>query len=212
MPSFKPNWGNIPSKPVGGGSTPVGAKPKPVQPVDVRGGYYDDFPFDKVNYFSREAWINWPLGSPVGTYNILTQRVPNGRVLLVTSVMFRATMNAAGISHSLLAPHVLLGDAYLYSCCVFDILFNDAAPYDIRMTGGPWGVGQGFSPTTGLLNQDLLIPEIGYFLLADSGQELTCNVQLFTGPPHVLPYQLGVQVKGMWMSRTEYNRRQARND
>ncbi len=208
MPSFDPNWGKIPSRRAGGGLPAQGAPEKETLPVEIHNGFYSGLPFDKINYYHRNVWIDWPGIPPAGgaQTTMFTEDIKKGMVLLLTSIMYRASATVPGVAPT----HVLLGDAHLLASARFELTYNNNHFYDVQYQTTVTGVAQS-TATTEMLNQDLLIPELQYALLVEEGSRLNCILhQNFTAGPIPSPALVGVQLRGMWMTRGEYNSWQRR--
>jgi hypothetical protein len=207
MPSYDPKWGGIPTRRAGGGLPSSDTPEAKTAPVELHNAFYSDIPFDRINYFAREEWIDWPMATPADLH---VTTVGKGLVLLVTSVMYRAlTFVRTGIQ----MDSFLLANGALAGCTYFGLSIGTGAPYDMSVVGGPVlpPVSGGTSYATTLLNEDVLIPEIKFVLPVNEGQTIRATMNV-TGPNHptLPPDKVGVQIKGMWMTRGDYNSWQRR--
>jgi hypothetical protein len=159
--------------------------------------FWEDFPWEDVNFFSREIHIDWP--APSVTPTIVDQfTIPRGQVLCLTSVMFRVVLGS-GVN-----PPGPLGPPYLYApddlvlfTNTFELLISGRRPMDrVQSVGGAEGSGYEW------LNRNIATPGLPWRLYAKEGEEVSTT--FLRGALTFFPQAafVGVEYEGIWLPIT----------
>lgn len=185
-----------------GAVAPSATATKEADPVYLTEGFWKDLPYRQRIYFVRDHYIAFPAATTRA--NIVTVNVPNGAVLMVTSIVYRATL-LTGVHAT---DYTFARDTYLGFIGRYFALVNGQTPYD-RLFAFPV-LNVAFAGTT-ILNQEQAVPGLPYVLVADSGQQLTIDIQTIAFPAgFVPPDRAGVELRGLWVSKATYDRNRAR--
>jgi hypothetical protein len=160
-------------------------------------GFWQNFPYEEPNFYSRDAWIAIP-GAP-GRVNIDQFTVPANQVILFTDICFRTKVNLLG------------GMSTLARDDFFSSGTTTLAVWNLTIAGG--GVMQRFlvDPTqvTGdyvYLNQNILPANINAALVAREGEVVNVDSVLTANALILGAVALGVEYRGVQLNTNEYDR------
>ncbi len=182
---------------------PPGFRPPGLKPPSKPGGtehswnldtFWENFPWEDVDFFSREVHFDWP--APSVTPTIIDRFViPRGQVLCFTSVMFRVVMGS-GVN-----PPGPLGPPYLYApddlvllTNTFEFLISGRRPMDrYFQVGATQGSGYEW------LNRNIATPGLPWRIYAKEGEEVMTT--FLRGALTFFPQAAyaGVEYEGIWL-------------
>lgn len=174
----------------------MGGSSGPIIRVRRDSGFYDNIPWDKVEYWVDEGFFPLPVAN-VGPHTLYDFAVPQGLVLDVTSVVFRIMHRVA------VGPPVqsaFLHDAALRHIGWFTLKVGGTSFYrnnEIR----PWLNTQG--DTFSKLNQDIMVPQLPFHTVVRPGQHIVVQLQ-FEGAPVEIGFYTGyafVELRGLFMAK-----------
>jgi len=152
-----------------------------------------------VQLWERD-WYRTYIAGTAGVANTITEeRVPNGRVLVITNYRFYATKVQAG------ANPVLMDDGELVDRVTFNLALQGGAGYSAGTLSGAAPTVTGRTAGVSLLNRNRDDFSPGFALYADGGTLVTAQYTRNTTPT-VNPDNVGAIVTGYLMSAADFRR------
>lgn len=171
--------------------------------------FWEDLPWSKIDYFSRDAYINkTDLIVGVGSGLIDRFDIPKGQALVLTSVVFRAVIEAS--SPPPVSQYAFVPDDYFYTfdgITGFRFLIGGASPIDRVFTGS------GFNAETNtwvIMNQNIAIPGHPFYMVAKERQVVEARGALTPAVASLPFFFVGVEYRGLWVPIAVYDKLRAR--
>jgi len=169
--------------------------------------FWENLPWEEVNYFHREIWTVWP--AALGRAVIDNFVIPNGQVLALTSVVFRASVIVEN-------NPVLGGDRYGFLADDYWGAGDDMVEWYVTTSAGlimdRYGTGLTAAALVyqisgwTLLNTDIATPQVPFAVFVKERQNLQTYVQLVGDALSFPSDYLGVEYKGVWIPISTYNK------
>lgn len=158
-------------------------------PTWLQRGYYQEFPWEQVNYYVRERLGGWPAG--IGQESVIhTEVIPRNQVLIITSAVFRGIILGPASTWDT----YFVRDEYNFFGQQFNVRISGAAPY----TAVP--------AQTTLFNTDINIPGLPFQIIAHENQLMEAVVTwILQGAPFIEPDFVAVRLCGMWVPTVAWN-------
>jgi len=157
-----------------------------------RNVFWEDFPWEKVSWFSREARVSIAAGP--GQYVVDTFTIPRGQVLALTSVLFRVVVQLGGVA----GPYFFLPDDGVLFQCAFGFMIGGTSPFDRY-----FNMGLGDQNRWEVLNRNIATAGVPWRTYAFEGQDV---VSVFDAPllPANATFAL-VEYQGVWIPKRTYD-------
>jgi len=177
-----------------------------VMPVVNKKAFWEKLPWDEVNFFSREIWIDTP--AVVGEHTVDRFLVNSGMVLVITGAVFRAAIILnEGPGHVF---YVLAGDDYLGGAGAMVMPWFVSVGGRQAMDRTYLRVGAGAPIVSGwnLLNQNIAPLAQDFAVFASEESAVECRVfltaDMIADYPEV--HHIGVEWSGVWIPITAYTK------
>lgn len=202
LPSVRAQTFARPGVPAATASASSAVQAPPQFSVVNRKAFWDKLPWDEINFFSREWWVDMPAVESFIQIDRFVIR--KNMILVLTGIEFRARLNL-GAPGLIPIPWALAGDDYLQHEAFWFVSLGGQQLMD-RTFAYPAGGAPEFSGYS-LLNRNVtpFNKDFAVFVKQDSAVECRCfvgaNVIAFTELD-----ALGVEWTGFWLPISAYDK------